>query len=170
MRLRFTYSAGLLASLILNFVLIAFLLGRMGVPPAAGQTASTGEDFVMGTEHTSDQVPTCFVLYTRKPHLLVYRTDPAGQLYLTSSRDIECDLLLPDNHFPRGVISQSKTLPPKKEICKAVRPPNSAQPKDTPPEKEPQEKTGKNGKTQTGKSAKAQPDDGASEKDADKDH
>jgi len=153
MRLRFTYSGGLLTSLILNFGLIAFLLGRMGVPPAAGQTASTGEDFVMGTEHTSDQMPTCFVLYTRKPHLLVYKTDLAGQLQLTSSRDIECDLLLPDNHFPRGVIGPAKTLPPMKQICKEVRPlkKEKAQPNGQPPEQEPEDKPGKNGKTQGGK-------------------
>lgn len=160
MRLCFTNSTVLLASLVLNLILFAFLLGRMEIPPAAGQTSSSGEDFVMGTEHTSDQMPTCFVLYTRKPHLLVYKTDLAGQLQLTSSRDLECDLLLPDNHFPRGVISQAKTLPPTKDICKAVHAMKKAPPKDVPPENpEPQEKAekaeknGKNGKTESGKPA-----------------
>src|SRR5262245_17076290 len=104
MRLRFTPSLVLHASLILNLVLVAFLLGRMGVRSAAGQASSSGDGFLMATEQTSDQMPTCFVLSTRPPHLLVYKTDLAGQLRLASARDLECDLQVPDSHFPRGVM------------------------------------------------------------------
>ena len=167
MRLHFTPSVALHASLILNLVLVAFLLGRMGVPSAAGQTSSSGDGFVMATEHTSDQMPTCFVLSTSKPHLLVYKTDLAGQLQLTSSRDLECDLKVVDSHFPRGVMGSLKTLPPVKDICRGVTPAGGKKEKVKEKDKEPEdpsensgngEKPGKNAKTRSAKPDQATKD------------
>jgi hypothetical protein len=120
-RLLPSLAVALVLSLLLNLVQTAFFFLGTLVPPAYGAAGSATEGFVMATEHSSDQTPTCFVLSTQKPHLLVYKTDTAGQLQLTSARDIECDLRARDVHFPRRQAGQKySTLPPVRDVCKAV--------------------------------------------------
>lgn len=115
-------AVGLFASLIFNSVLLTVFFIGEGAPKALGQATSAGEGFLMATEQVSDQTPVCFVLNTHKPQLLVYKTDTAGQLQLTSVRDIECDFLLRDNYFPRGtVVPAQRTRPPVNDVCRAVK-------------------------------------------------
>src|SRR5262249_25266537 len=110
----------LLLALGANAFLAVLLAGARPLPTAAGQTASEGKPFVMGTEKTADGLPVCFVLSGDPPHLLVYRVDNAGLLTLSSSRDIHCDLKLPDQHSARGVGPGTRTAPPVAAVCAAV--------------------------------------------------
>jgi len=104
-----------------NLALVAAVLWGRPAPFALAQTSGAGGGFVLGTEHASDG-PVCFVLRGEKPHLLLYKSDSQGQLQLTSSRSIDCDLLLTDNFFARGAVKGAlRTQPPVKEICAAVK-------------------------------------------------
>ena len=109
----------LVASLVLNFVLLAVLPGVRQAPSAFGQTSSEGGGFLLGTEKGADQAPICFVLRSDPPHLMVYRVDATGQLYLTASRKLQQDLRLEDHHFPTGK-HWANTLPPVKVIEKGL--------------------------------------------------
>jgi hypothetical protein len=138
------FAAGLTASLLVNVVLVLFLLTGRAAAPAFGDSGSEGGFIV------SSSSDACFILRTQKPHLLVYKTDPAGQLQLTSSRKIECDLLLPDNFMPKGQIKGAlRTLPPIREVCGAVKELEREEKKKAKEEDEPEEK--KEGKKTEGK-------------------
>jgi hypothetical protein len=111
----------LFAALALNGLLALSLAASVrSAPSAFGQTSSAGGTMVLGTEKAPDQAPVCFVLSADPPHLLVYRVDNAGQLYLTASRDIHCDLQLKDRHLPFSGGPASPTRPPVPAVCKAV--------------------------------------------------
>ncbi len=113
----------LAVSLGLNGAMMGWVWFGKSMPAAEGQSVNSGDGFIMATEQSSDQLPVCFILDTRKTHLAVYKTDPSGQLLLTSSRDIQYDLRLPDHAFPKGQVQGNlKTQPPVKEVEKAVKP------------------------------------------------
>ncbi|MBI4587194.1 MAG: hypothetical protein HY717_24540 [Planctomycetes bacterium] len=114
----------LAVSLGLNGVLAGLAWFGKSMPAAEGQSVNSGNGFIMATEQLPDQTPVCFVLDTRKAHLALYKTDISGQLLLTGIREIRYDMLLPDHHFPKGQIPPGgylSTLPPVREVEKAVR-------------------------------------------------
>jgi hypothetical protein len=115
-------AAALFAALVVDLFLAWSVLGTRQVPPAFGQTASGPGTMLLGTEKAPDQASLCFVLSADPPHLLVYRVDNGGQLYLTASRDIHCDLQLEDRHIPFGGGSATSTRPPVRDVCNAVKP------------------------------------------------
>ncbi len=113
-------AVALFAGLVLGALLTFVLSGGRPVPVALGQTANGPGGMLLGTEKSPDGSALCFVLEAEPPHLLVYRVDNGGQLYLTASRDIHCDLKLIDRHIPMSNGAATSTRPSVRDVGIAV--------------------------------------------------